>query len=154
MIIRFADAKDVDQLIQMRWDCIREFGFEESKNISSFSDFEQECYSFFEKAMPSGQWIVWVAEEAGKILSHLYIELIQKVPRPGRPTHPFAYLTRLYTVPEYRNMGIGSKMLNRINEWIKENQYEFVIVWPGGQSYTYTQDKNVHLLETIETLPS
>lgn len=129
MNIRFAEVKDIKQLIRMRFDFTIEH--DESKKNESFDGFEKECQSFLEDVLKKNQWFIWVAEDNGKIVSHIYIELIQKVPRPGRITHPFAYMTNVYTVPEYRNKGVGSKLLNSISKWIKENNYEFVIVWPS-----------------------
>lgn len=153
MIIRLAEMKDVDQLIKMRWDFTIEH--DEIKKNSSFPYFEQECHSFFEKAFTNGQWFAWVVEVEGKIVSHIYIELIQKVPRPGRVTHPFAYMTNVYTVPEYRNMGIGSKLLSFINDWIKENEYEFVIVWPSDEAIPFYQKNGyVYNQESLEYFPS
>ncbi len=140
MNIRLAEEKDIPQLIKMRWDFTIEY--DESKQSASVADFEKECQVFLEDALNSGKWFVWVAEENGKILSHIYIELIQKVPRPGRKTYPFAYMTNVYTVPEFRNKGIGSKLLNTINKWIKENNYEFVIVWPSDESINYYEKNN------------
>ncbi|WP_053363334.1 GNAT family N-acetyltransferase [Bacillus sp. FJAT-27251] len=153
MEIRLAEAKDISQLIKMRWDFTIEY--DESKSCASFDEFEKECQSFLENASASGQWFIWVAEESGKILSHIYIELINKVPRPGRITHPFAYMTNVYIMPEFRNRGIGSKMLKRINSWIKENNYEFVIVWPSEESiHFYQKNGYVHCTEPMEYFPS
>lgn len=153
MKIRLAELKDSTQLIKMRWDFTVEY--DESKKDSSFEDFEQECHSFLEKAINSDQWFIWVAELNGKIVSHIYIELIQKVPRPGRITYPFAYMTNVYTVPEYRNKGIGSDMLSLINKWIKENNYEFVIVWPSDDSINYYKKNGyVSSTEPMEYFPS
>jgi GNAT superfamily N-acetyltransferase len=88
-------------------------------------------------------------------LSHIYIELIDKVPRPGRITYPFAYMTNVYTTPEFRNRDIGSKVLKRVNNWIKENNYEFVIVWPSDESIQFYQKNGyVHCTEPMEYFPS
>ncbi|WP_246944751.1 GNAT family N-acetyltransferase [Bacillus pinisoli] len=152
MNIRLAELNDINQLIKMRWDFTVEY--DESKNDSSYEDFEKECYSFLKKAINSGQWYIWVAEESEKVVSHIYIELIQKVPRPGRITYPFAYMTNVYTVPEYRNKGIGSEMLQTINQWIKENDFEFVIVWPSEDSINYYKKNGyVHCTEPMEYFP-
>lgn len=152
MNIRFAEVKDSKQLIRMRWDFTIEY--DESKKNESFDDFEEDCQSFLENALKSDQWFIWVAEDDGKIASHIYIELIQKVPRPGRRTYPFAYMTNVYTVPEYRNKGIGSKLLSSINKWIKENNYEFVIVWPSDDSINYYKKNGyIHCTEPMEFFP-
>jgi len=151
--IRFAEVKDIKQLVRMRWDFTIEH--DESKKNESFDDFEKDCQSFLENALKGDQWFIWVAEDDGEIVSHIYIELIQKVPRPGKTTYPFAYMTNVYTVTEYRNMGVGSKLLNSINKWIKENHYEFVIVWPSDDSINYYKKNGyVHCTEPMEFFPS
>jgi len=153
MKIRLAEAKDIKQLIKMRWDFTIEF--DENKKTESFDDFERECQLFLENALNDNQWFIWVVEENGKIVSHIYIELIQKVPRPGRITYPFAYMTNVYTDPEYRNKGIGSKLLGSINQWMKENHYEFVIVWPSDDAiHYYEKNGYVQCTEPMEYFPS
>ena len=153
MNIRLAEVKDIKQLIKMRWDFTIEH--DDSKKNESFSDFEKECEAFLENVLKGDRWFIWVAEEEEKIVSHIYIELIQKVPRPGRITYPFAYMTNVYTLPEYRSKGIGSKLLGAINEWVKENNYEFVIVWPSDDSINYYKRNGyVHCTEPMEFFPS
>lgn len=153
MVIRFAEEKDIEQLIKMRWNFTIEY--DESKKDASYDHFEKECYAFLASAINSGRWFIWVAEENDKIVSHIYIELIHKVPRPGRETYPFAYMTNVYTVPEYRGKGIGSKVLREINKWISENKYEFVIVWPSEDSIPYYERNGyVHCKEPMEYFPS
>ncbi|MBM7662559.1 GNAT superfamily N-acetyltransferase [Bacillus mesophilus] len=153
MVIRLAEHKDIHELIKMRWDFTIEY--DESKKDSSYEDFEKECYVFLEKALNGDTWFIWVAEENGTVVSHIYIELIQKVPRPGKVTNSFAYMTNVYTIPEYRNMGIGSKVLGTINKWIKDNSYEFVIVWPSEDSINYYKKNGyIHSTEPMEYFPS
>lgn len=155
MNIRLAEEKDIKQLIKMRWDCTIEHDETNKIEKTSFHNFENECQTFLEDALNESQWFIWVAEENDKILSHIYIELIQKVPRPGRITYPFAYMTNVYTIPEYRNQGIGSKLLSTINRWAKENNYEFIIVWPSDDSIQYYKKNGYsHCTEPMEYFPS
>ncbi|GAA0600324.1 GNAT family N-acetyltransferase [Virgibacillus siamensis] len=152
MNIRLAKTKDIYQLINMRWDFTIEY--DESKEKESYDDFKKECRSFLNDALNSRQWFIWVAEENEKIISHIYIELIHKVPRPGRITYPFAFMTNVYTIPEYRNKGVGGKVLSSVNKWVKENNYEFVIVWPSEESINYYKKKGyVHCTEPMEYFP-
>ncbi|REB07087.1 GNAT family N-acetyltransferase [Sporosarcina sp. BI001-red] len=152
MDIRLASTEDVEQLIKMRWDFTVEF--DETKKEESYEVFRKEFQSFFENALNSRQWFVWIAEENEKIVSHIYVELIQKVPRPGRTTHPFAFMTNVYTVPEYRNKGIGSHLLSSVNTWVKDNDFEFVIVWPSEDSVNYYKKNGyVHCNEPMEYFP-
>ncbi|MED4205958.1 GNAT family N-acetyltransferase [Neobacillus mesonae] len=155
MKIRLAEVKDIDQLAKMRWDFTIEYDDEKKVVQNHFKTFMKECQIFLENALKSNQWVIWVAEADEKIVSHIYIELIQKVPRPGRITYPFAYMTNVYTEKEYRNKGIGGKLLSTVNEWIKENKYEFVIVWPSEDGINFYK-KNGYVLctEPMEYFPT
>ncbi|MFA1822931.1 GNAT family N-acetyltransferase [Virgibacillus oceani] len=118
--------------------------FDKSKKSESYEDFEKECRIFLEDALNSSQWHIWVAENKEKITS-----------QPGRITHPFAYMTNVYTIPEYRNGGVGSKLLTSIHKWIKENKYEFVIVWPSDEAVNYYKKNGyAHCTEPMEYFPS
>ena len=102
MIIRIATKEDMDQLIQMRWDFTLEDDLEGKLQNETYSDFYEECYEFLLNAFQSDIWSIWVAEEDSMVVSNIYIELIHKVPRSGRVTHPFAYMTNVYTKPDYQ----------------------------------------------------
>ncbi|WP_391209696.1 GNAT family N-acetyltransferase [Psychrobacillus sp. L4] len=128
MNIRLAESKDIGRLIHMRWDFTLEDNQAKIFDESDLEAFKIECQDFLEKAFDSETWFIWVAEENSKIVSHIYIELIQKVPRPGRRTHPFAFMTNVYTIKHFRNKGIGSKLITAINEWVEREKYEFIIV--------------------------
>ncbi|MBD8068772.1 GNAT family N-acetyltransferase [Bacillus sp. PS06] len=155
MKIRLAEEKDIKQLVRMRWDFTIEHDESNQVRYTSFDVFDKECREFLENALKSDRWFIWVAEENEEIVSHIYIELIQKVPRPGRVTYPFAYMTNVYTIQEYRNKGIGSRLLTTINEWTKENKYEFVIVWPSDDSIKYYKKNGYkHCTEPMEYFPS
>ncbi|MBU9720127.1 MULTISPECIES: GNAT family N-acetyltransferase [Bacillaceae] len=154
MNIRLAEEKDIEQLIKMRWDNTIEFDV--SKEGEDYEKFATECYIFLQKALNSSEWFIWIAEdETGEISSHIYVELIHKVPRPGRITKPFAYMTNVYTKPESRNAGVGSELLSSINSWIKVNEYEFVIVWPSEDAENYYRKNGyVHCTEPMVYYPN
>lgn len=150
MKIRLAEMADIDQLVKMRWDFTLE-DYPEMGDGIEYILFERECREFLESALESGRWFAWIAEKEGVILSHIYIELIHKVPRPGRVTNPFAYMTNVYTVPEYRGKGVGSRLLSRVNEWSTERNFEFIIVWPSDTSIEfYERNGYSHCKEPME----
>ncbi|MDF2668954.1 MAG: family N-acetyltransferase [Paenibacillus sp.] len=131
MIIRKAEEPDIDALILMRW----EFTLEHQPEVRDDYDlFVTECRVFLLQAIRGDRWHIWVAEVDGFIVAHVYIQLIDKVPRPGRITYPFGYMTNVYTHPDYRSQGIGGQILKRIKEWAAEHRFEFIIVWPSEDS--------------------
>lgn len=155
MQFRLAENKDIDQLIQMRWNFTLEDNQSKTYTEDDLKTFKLECRSFLETATKSENWFIWVAEKEGEIVSHIYIQLIHKVPRPGRITKPFAYMTNVFTIEKYRNRGIGSQLITTINKWVKSKSYEFIIVWPSEDSVDYYKKNGyIHCKEPIEFFPS
>jgi predicted N-acetyltransferase YhbS len=134
-IIRRAALADVDELIEMR----RDFSFEDeaSRSLASGPEFEAECRAFLIDAISSGKWDIWVAEVGGQIASHVYVALIDKVPRPGRANRRIAYLTNVYTRPTHRAGGIGGRLVREAQEAARQSDVELMIVWPSEESSAF-----------------
>ncbi|WP_308635534.1 GNAT family N-acetyltransferase [Paenibacillus silvisoli] len=131
-IIRLASSNDVNRLVQMRWE------FSEPDPSVGFEAFHETCGEFLNRAINSGDWYIWAAEVEGAIVSHMYLQLIHKVPRPGKSHAPyFGYVTNVYTQPEYRSRGIGTRIHRVMEEWAKENEVEFLILWPSSESVEF-----------------
>jgi GNAT superfamily N-acetyltransferase len=144
MNIRKALPQDIDQLVRMRWNFTNE-DYPEVK--ADYDAFYTECRAFLEEALQGNRWSIWLAEVDGVIISHIFVQFIQKVPRPGRVTHPFAYMTNVYTLPEYRGQGIGSRIMQTIEQWGRDMLLEFIIVWPADDSVHF-YEKNGYKLCT------
>ena len=134
MIIRQYKAEDVPQLIRMRFDFTAE-----SKDIAPelYEPFHIECTEFFNEIKETDRWNIWIAEVEGVIVSHIFVEIIDTVPRPGRKKSPYGYVTNVYTVPEYRSKGIGGKIMEENNSWAKEYGLSFLVVWPSETSVEF-----------------
>ena len=46
-------------------------------------------------------------------------------------------MTNVYTRPGYRSQGIGSRIQTAMEAWSKENDVEFLIVWPSEKSVPF-----------------
>lgn len=134
-IIRRAALADVDELVAMR----RDFTFEdgESQRRTSRPQYEAECREFLTEAISAGRWDIWVAEVSGQIASHVYVALIDKVPRPVRENGRIAYMTNVYTRPAHRASGIGGKLVQRAQEAARQADVELMIVWPSAESIAF-----------------
>jgi len=110
LAIRLATQSDIDELVEMRADFT--FG-------------------------TSGRWHIWVAEVEGQLVSHLFVALIEKVPRPVRDNSRIAYLTNVYTRVAYRNQGIGARLIKRAQEAASAADVELIIVWPSEESVEF-----------------
>lgn len=126
---RLATLDDVAQLVRLR----RQFTYEDESGEAR-PEYEDECRAFLHSALTNGRWRVWVACVGTRIISHLYVALIEKVPRPTRPNQKIAYLTNVYTVPEFRNRGVGGRLLAVAHEAAADDRAELVIVWPSDEN--------------------
>lgn len=134
MIYRQTNESDISQLAQMRWD-FRTVG----KDVSSFdiAAFLAECCEFLKEGLSSGEWVCWVAEENGEIVSHIYIRRIRKFPKPSRLHDEIGYITNVYTKPEYRGKGIGSQLMQSVKQWATESDIELLFLWPSKRAVPF-----------------
>ena len=134
LIIRTSNRNDIDQLIKLRYDFTAEY---KAVDPGVYKAFSQECREFFENMFASNQWMVWVAEIEGRIIAHVFLQIIETIPRPGRQRSPYGYVTNVYTIPEYRSQGFGSRIMEELNRWAQQNQLTFLMVWPSETSVDF-----------------
>lgn len=132
VLCRLADENDLQQLAQMRWD-FRMEGAEQTSDAER-AEFVDKCAAFLRRGLIEKSWVYWVAEVDGKIVSHVFVQRITKVPKPGRISDEFGYLTNVYSRPQYRGKGVGFELLQRVCKWAREIELEFMIVWPSDSS--------------------
>jgi len=77
--IRHATSGDLGALIEMR----RSFTLEDAPSEVLRPDYDTTMRTFLQNALNSGRWKVWVAEVGGEVVSHVYLALVDKVPRPN-----------------------------------------------------------------------
>lgn len=129
--VRRATGADVPALAELR----RAFTLEDDGSTARPQDeFEQSFTAIVTRGIDTGQWIVWVAEVDGEIVSHAFVGLIEKIPRPVNQLRSIGYLTNVYTVPAHRGTGIGSCVLAATTEWAQQASVELLMVWPSEQS--------------------
>jgi ribosomal protein S18 acetylase RimI-like enzyme len=86
-------------------------------------------------ALPA--WRGWVAlDEAGEIVGHVLLQLIEKVPNPVVEAEMIAYITNLYVCPEQRGRGVGERLLRAALAACPADSVDTVILWPSAQSVT------------------
>jgi GNAT superfamily N-acetyltransferase len=119
----------------MRWD----FRLEEASGapIHDRETFLIGCQAFLQQGLADQSWTYWIATSESQIVSHIFIQRINKVPKPNRLADAFGYVTNVYTRPAYRNRGIGSQLLAHVLQWATEQDLESLIVWPGTASLSF-----------------
>ena len=151
MHFRKATDKDISRLSKMRWEF--QTMNEGSDTIWSEEKFVKSCEAFYLNIIKSVNWIFWIAEEEGKIISHVTIHIINNIPSPNRLINKWGYLTNSYTEKEYRNKGICSELIKKAIEEAKLNDIETLIVWPSNKSLQFYKRAGFTDINCIMELP-
>ncbi|HQU85622.1 MAG TPA: GNAT family N-acetyltransferase [Pyrinomonadaceae bacterium] len=133
MIFRTANEEDFPFLAEMRWDFRQESG--EEIAVVEKAEFIEKCIDFLEEK--AQVYTYWIAEIEGKIVSHIFVHTVSLVPRPCKIEDAFAYLTNVYTKPEFRRKGIGAKLLDHVIEWAKTKDFELLLVYPSDEAIDF-----------------
>lgn len=139
MEYRLAGSQDTIKLAELRWVHKNEdepLVVGAPFDAAGREDYIRSCSDFLNQALQE-EFSCWVAVENKVIVSHIYIVKVRKVPKPGKLDGVWGYVTAVYTVPEYRNKGIGSALMDKVKAWSRENGLEHLIVWPSEPSVPF-----------------
>ncbi len=131
---RMATVADTHDLAEMRWDFRTEGTTLNADDPEKKQAFLDSCAEFLREGLVQGTWHYWVAEKDGEIMAMMFVQVVRKVPKPAILDESFGYLTNVYTRPAHRGQGIGSSLLERVQEWAREKDLEFLITWPSEES--------------------
>ena len=98
--------------------------------------FRRHCVAFLREALQGGPWALWVAESQGRVVANAFVQVVPKVPRPGRFDDAIGYVTNVYVEPEQRGQGVGTELMQHVVAWARERDLELLIVWPSERSRT------------------
>ena len=128
IIFRQANPNDYQQLGEIR--CL----FQGPQDLDHK---EKEAFikNYQEYLQQVTQWKCWVAEVNNQIVSHIFLYEVPKMPRPQKFYQSWGYIANVYTIEEYRNQGIGQKLMKFVKE---QNQHlEFLLVPPSDASMSF-----------------
>jgi GNAT superfamily N-acetyltransferase len=125
--IRLARSSDCRGLAEMRY----RFRTETESATETKSRFMRRCTSWMRTHFRSGsyRWRCWVAEDDKRLLGHVCVQLVEKIPNPVNEPELHAYLTNFYVIPEMRDQGLGQKMLSKALSWCRTRETDAVILW-------------------------
>lgn len=126
-----AAIADVPELARLRWQLYAE---QEGDPAETPETYGERFARFAGEAFASGRWRAWVAREGDRLVGAMWLHTVYRVPVPGKRAGPIGYLTNVYIAPEHRNDGLGSRMLNHVTAWSRDEGFSCLIVWPTERS--------------------
>jgi GNAT superfamily N-acetyltransferase len=125
--VRTATASDLDTLAQLRTQMDAEDG------VAAPDGFRDHFIRWFQRH--GDRFTVLVAEHDHRIVGTIWLERVERVPRPSEicPS-AVGYVTFMFVTEAYRNRGVGTAMLNRLRLEARDEGCEVLVVWPSDRS--------------------
>lgn len=116
LVFRKAGEKDIPQMCEFRKTQLIHEGLEPSINIDG------ELRAFFEGFLKSGALCEFIAYDGEKPVGSGAVIFYNYPPSFSNKSGKVAYITNMFTKPEYRGLGIATKMLALIEEEAKRRE--------------------------------
>jgi ribosomal protein S18 acetylase RimI-like enzyme len=136
--VRAAREADALELARLRWDLT--FEGHEDEAVESRDAFAARFAERWSSFLASGRWFVAVAEGTvteGRLIGCVWLEVVDRVPRPIRHADEMGYVTNVYVVPDRRNEGIGSRLLTTVMAESRRRGLAELFVWPSDASIAF-----------------
>lgn len=117
-------------LARLRW----RMHVEEIGSQIAEEEFAGQFRAWAVAALGDVRWRVWVAVVDGQVVGHVYLERVDKVPRPVGRSGAWGFLTAFYVEKPFRDRGVGQRLLRAAIDWAISAGLEFVQVWPSKRS--------------------
>ncbi len=113
IVYRRAGLGDITTLVDTRIRFLNELhDSRESASVDAISLVRKSLREYFTKAIPSGDFIAWVAELDGEIIATSGMVVWQKPAKYGGvESGRLGYLLNFYTIPEARRRGVATRLL-------------------------------------------
>ncbi|WP_374073481.1 GNAT family N-acetyltransferase [Bdellovibrio bacteriovorus] len=108
--IRLAKPEDIEQLAKLRVLMQQEVNNIPDSQITN--DYLNSVKSYFRESLSDKSYISSVAVVDGRIVAAAGLVFYQKPPSLPSGSGLVGYLTNVYTLPEYRKRGLGSRMID------------------------------------------
>jgi GNAT superfamily N-acetyltransferase len=131
MTIRLAESTDAPALARLRY----ELRASHDPAYEPEAEFLARCGAWMAARLaPGGPWRCWAAEEAGKLVGSIWLQIIEKMPNPGAEPEKHGYISNLYVEPSRRGAGLGSLLLDTCVLFCEREAVDAMILWPTPRS--------------------
>lgn len=123
MNYRKAIRDDLETLVELRIQLMRE------ENPTVDVDIRGELREYYERELNQTIFPLIAFDDDMKVVATSSVVYQQYPPTFHCPQGIRAYITNVYTLPEYRRQGINMKLLEMLMEEIKKNNISYVWMW-------------------------
>src|ERR1051325_11312916 len=129
--VRRATVDDVTNLARFR------YAFRSRRHAATEeeNEFLTRCVAWMRPRLHAeSRWRVWLLEENGTPIGNLWVQIIEKIPNPGKESELHAYVSNVFVLPEYRNTGGGGMLLDAALAECRVFHVDTMFLWPSDES--------------------
>ncbi|HEY2642039.1 MAG TPA: GNAT family N-acetyltransferase [Streptosporangiaceae bacterium] len=130
IVIRRATNADLPDVIRLR-----SLSTHEQDGDVQDDGFDDRFAAWF--AGESSRRITWLAEADGRAVGMMNLAVFDRMPRPGQPPSRWGYLGNAFVLADYRNQGIGGRLIGALLEYADENDFARVVLSPSQRSIPF-----------------
>ncbi len=145
MNFRKATKDDIEQIIDLRIRLLTE------EAVFEVIDIKKELRDYFYEEL-NKTIIISVAEDEGELVATSAVMIQQYPPSFGNREGLRAYITNVYTAPQYRRKGLGTKLLDILVEEVKNRGLSYIWLWSTKQGVPLYKKYGFKDLTTFATM--
>lgn len=147
--VRLARVSDAPALASLRYALRASTG----RATEPEAEFIQRCTSWMQNHLnETERWRCWAAEEEGRLIGAVWVQLVEKIPNPRLETEYHAYLTNFYIAESARGRGLGTQLLQTAIKWCESREVHAIILWPTDRSRSLYERHGFSVREDIMEL--
>ena len=104
----------LDRIIEMRISQMTEEYTSVGKTVPEDVNLEKALRDFYVKNLAAGTYVSWLAFDGDRIVGTSGMSFAEKPPYFSCPSGKLGILSSMYTDPDYRRMGIATRLLDRV----------------------------------------
>lgn len=125
MLLRLANKSDITQLCHLKWQALQE---STDTNDNDKATFQERYGAFLLMVLTNPDWKIWLAEQNGHIIGHIYAQRVVKEVVFGEDATYSVKLSNFYTTPFCRKQGILQTLFAAVMAWLQSHRYEYTII--------------------------
>ena len=131
-VIRIAGSADVPAVAALR----RTWTVEQHGDVAD-EGFEARFLDWYERE--SARRVCWLGEVSGQPVGMMNLSIFERMPRPGLDTGTWGYLANAFVLEQYRNQGVGGRLLDALLAYADDHAYIRIVLRPTERAIPFYQ---------------
>jgi GNAT superfamily N-acetyltransferase len=123
LTLRLATIDDIPALVNQRRRMFEDMYADGAvvRDPANYDAMDQAYAVLLRYEIPAGSTRAWVFEDVRKIAASGALKFTDWLPRPDGQRRGLVYVHSVYTVPEYRRLGLARRLLNAMIAYCRDN---------------------------------